>query len=139
MNARAKTELRLSESKKQALIAAARETEWIMEQPAPFVLQTSLDDFYVNYELNAYTDQPQQMVGIYSRLHQNIQDQFNEAGIEIILNMREKMIEMERQMEEFAHVVQQELSRVASHREEPNRHAIVRATPRVIRVPVREG
>jgi len=34
----------------------------------------------------------------------------NLAGIEIILNMREKMIEMERQMEEFAHVVQQELS-----------------------------
>jgi MerR family transcriptional regulator/heat shock protein HspR len=63
----------------------------------------------------------------------------NLAGIEIILNMREKMIEMERQMEEFAHVVQQELSRVSSHREAPNRHAIVRAAPRVIRVPVREG
>jgi MerR family transcriptional regulator/heat shock protein HspR len=63
----------------------------------------------------------------------------NLAGIEIILNMREKMMEMERQMEEFAQVVQQELSRVASRREEPNRHAIVRATPRVVRVPVREG
>ena len=63
----------------------------------------------------------------------------NLAGIEIILNMREKMIEMERQMEEFAHVVQQELSRVSSHREEPNRNAIVRANPRVIRVPIREG
>jgi hypothetical protein len=49
------------------------------------------------------------------------------------------MIEMERQMEEFAHVVQQELSRVSSHREEPNRNAIVRTAPRVIRVPVREG
>src|SRR6201984_3545002 len=61
------------------------------------------------------------------------------AGIEIILNMREKMVEMERQMTEFATVVQQELARVASLRAEPNRHAIVRATPRVIRVPVREG
>ena len=38
----------------------------------------------------------------------------NLAGIEIILNMREKMIEMEKQMGEFAHVVQQELSRVAA-------------------------
>jgi len=38
----------------------------------------------------------------------------NLAGIEIILNMREKMIEMERQMGEFAQVVQQELSRVAA-------------------------
>src|SRR6516164_4247359 len=38
----------------------------------------------------------------------------NLAGIEIILNMRDKMIEMERQMTEFATVVQQELTRVAS-------------------------
>ncbi len=58
----------------------------------------------------------------------------NLAGVEIILNMREKMIEMERQMTEFAHVVQQELSRVASRAsEKPPQHAIVRATPRVIR------
>ena len=57
----------------------------------------------------------------------------NLAGIEIILNMREKMIEMERQMEEFAHVVQQELSRVASSRnqEKAPRNAIVRTTPRL--------
>jgi MerR family transcriptional regulator/heat shock protein HspR len=62
----------------------------------------------------------------------------NLAGIEIILNMREKMIEMEKQMGEFAQVVQQELSRVAtrvpSHAE---RHAIVRAVPRAVR-PIRE-
>jgi len=58
----------------------------------------------------------------------------NLAGVEIILNMREKMIEMERQMTEFAQVVQQELSRVASRApEKPPRHAIVRATPRVMR------
>ena len=59
----------------------------------------------------------------------------NLAGIEIILNMREKMIEMERQMVEFAEVVQQELSRVAaSHiREKMPRTAIVRATPRIVR------
>src|ERR1700739_4546167 len=49
----------------------------------------------------------------------------NMAGREIILNMREKMIEMERQMTEFAQVVQQELSRVASRvQEKPTRHAI---------------
>ena len=59
----------------------------------------------------------------------------NLAGIEIILNMREKMIEMERQMGEFAQVVQQELARVAaSHmREKTPRNAIVRATPRLVR------
>jgi len=57
----------------------------------------------------------------------------NLAGIEIILNMREKMVEMEKQMTEFASAVQQELSRVISTRErtpEPSRHAIVLATPR---------
>ncbi len=51
----------------------------------------------------------------------------NLAGIEIILNMREKMLEMEKQMSEFATVVQQELSRVANHisNEKPSQHAIV--------------
>ncbi len=64
----------------------------------------------------------------------------NLAGIEIILNMREKMITMEKQMGEFAQVVQQELSRVASRMEErPGRHAIVRTTPRVVRSPIREA
>ena len=58
----------------------------------------------------------------------------NLAGIEIILNMREKMIEMERQMGEFAKVVQQELSRVASRpAEQDSRPAIVRAVPRIVR------
>lgn len=56
----------------------------------------------------------------------------NLAGIEIILNMREKMIEMERQMNEFAHVVQQELSRIASRTEEkPSKSAIIRVGPRI--------
>jgi len=51
----------------------------------------------------------------------------NLAGIEIILNMREKMVEMEKQMTEFASVVQQELSRVARYAESERapRHAIV--------------
>jgi MerR family transcriptional regulator, heat shock protein HspR len=59
----------------------------------------------------------------------------NLAGIEIILNMREKMVEMERQMTEFATVVQQELSRVANHlpTEKPSRHAIVPTRIRPLR------
>ncbi len=68
----------------ELLLAAARDTENVEEEPAPFVLQTSLDDFYVSYELNAYTDKPQMMAKIYSELHQNIQDKFNEAGVEIM-------------------------------------------------------
>src|SRR5713226_6315895 len=59
----------------------------------------------------------------------------NLAGIEIILNMREKMLEMERQMSEFAHVVQQELARVANNvsQEKPSRHAIVPTRIRPLR------
>jgi small-conductance mechanosensitive channel len=68
----------------QLLIAAARETKDILEEPAPFVLQTSLDDSYVSYQLNAYTDKPGKMAVIYSDMHQNIQDRFNEAGVEIM-------------------------------------------------------
>ncbi|MBN1428356.1 MAG: mechanosensitive ion channel family protein [Anaerolineae bacterium] len=68
----------------ELLIAAARMTQHILEQPTPFVLQTSLDDFYVSYELNVYTDQPNKMTIIYSELHQNIQDKFNEAAVEIM-------------------------------------------------------
>jgi small-conductance mechanosensitive channel len=67
----------------QLLIDAARATEHILHSPAPFVLQTALNDFYVSYELNAYTDVPTKMQTIYSDLHQNIQDRFNEAGVEI--------------------------------------------------------
>lgn len=67
----------------QLLTSAALATEHVLRQPAPFVLQRSLDDFYVTYELNAYTDIPREVLNIYSDLHRNIQDQFNEAGIEI--------------------------------------------------------
>jgi small-conductance mechanosensitive channel len=68
----------------ELLIKAAESTENILEKPSPFVLQTALDDFTVNYELNAYTDKPGLMANTYSDLHRNIQDRFNEAGVEIM-------------------------------------------------------
>lgn len=68
----------------ELLIHAARATPHILQKPEPFVLQTSLDDFYVTYELNAYTDQANLMATIYAELHQHIQDTFNEAGVEIM-------------------------------------------------------
>jgi small-conductance mechanosensitive channel len=67
----------------QLLIEAAGATKDVLRNPPPFVLQTALNDFYVSYELNAYTDVPIEMQFIYSDLHQNIQDRFNEAGVEI--------------------------------------------------------
>ena len=66
------------------LIQAALQTEGVLSQPVPFVLQTSLNDFHISYELNAYTDRANDMQNIYSRLHQGIQDSFNQAGVEIM-------------------------------------------------------
>jgi small-conductance mechanosensitive channel len=66
------------------LINAAMETGNIMENPTPYVLKTNLDDHYVTYELNAYTSKPSDMAEIYSELHQNILDKFNEASVEIM-------------------------------------------------------
>lgn len=68
----------------KALINAADRTDLLLKDPKPFVLQTSLDDFYVSYQINAYTKEPNKQAGIYSQLHQNIQDCCNEAGIEIL-------------------------------------------------------
>ena len=68
----------------QALIDAALRVPLVLKIPAPFVLQTSLDDFYVSYQLNAYINEVNKQARIYSDLHQNIQDVFNERGIEIL-------------------------------------------------------
>ncbi len=68
----------------ELLIGAAIKTNHIKSDPAPFVLQTSLDDFYVSYQLNAYSSKPDRQPRVYSELHQHIQDLFNEAGVEIM-------------------------------------------------------
>ena len=67
----------------ELLIGAARATPGVLPAPAPFVLQTALDDFYVAYQLNAYTADATRMAFTYSALHANIQDGFNAGGIEI--------------------------------------------------------
>jgi small-conductance mechanosensitive channel len=75
----------------ELLIEAALATPHIQKKPKPFVFQTSLDNFYVSYEINAYTDAPNQMAYTYSELHKNIQDKFNQAGIEILSPVYEAM------------------------------------------------
>tara|TARA_R100000935_G_scaffold55682_1_gene85905 strand:- start:24436 stop:26319 length:1884 start_codon:yes stop_codon:yes gene_type:complete len=67
-----------------ALIEAATRTDLVMKAPEPFVLQTSLEDFYVAYQINAYIQEANKQATIYSNLHQNIQDVCNEQGIEIL-------------------------------------------------------
>jgi len=66
------------------LVAAANETSGVLDDPAPVVWQTSLDDFYVSYQLRVYIDTPKKMALISSELHQNLQDKCNEADIEIL-------------------------------------------------------
>jgi len=68
----------------QLLIDAALDTPLIEHEPKPYVLQTSLDDYYVSYRINAFTKEPNKQAVIYSGLHANIQDQFNKAGVEIM-------------------------------------------------------
>lgn len=68
----------------QLLINAARSTPGIQPDPKPFVLETELQDYYPCYQINAYIKDADQLAQIYSDLHQNIQDVFNEAGIEIM-------------------------------------------------------
>lgn len=68
----------------QLLIEAALATPGVTDEPRPFVLQTSLSDWYPVYQINAYVRNAQELPRIYSILHQNIQDRFNEAGVEIM-------------------------------------------------------
>jgi len=66
------------------LLEAASNSMLLQKDPKPFVLQTSLDDNYVSYELNVYSKQEKKMPLIYSDIHRNILDVFNEAGVEIL-------------------------------------------------------
>ena len=69
----------------EIMIAAAKRTEGVLEKPAPFVLQRALGDWYVEYQVNAAIDagRAAELPALYSRLHANLQDSFNEAGVEI--------------------------------------------------------
>ncbi len=65
------------------LLTAAEKTPGVLREPKPFVYQKSLGDFYIDYELNAFTDTPLAMQKTYSDLHKNILDAFNEHGVQI--------------------------------------------------------
>jgi small-conductance mechanosensitive channel len=63
---------------------AADRTEGLAKTPPPFVLQRSLSDFYVEYQINAALERPETRGLVLSALHANIQDAFNEAGVQIM-------------------------------------------------------
>jgi len=68
----------------ELLLSAAKRTPNVQENPKSFIFQTALDDFYVEYQLNVYVIDADKMAQICSDLRQNVQDVFNEAGVEIM-------------------------------------------------------
>jgi small-conductance mechanosensitive channel len=66
------------------LLEAAARTTGLMREPRPFILQTTLGDFAVTYEINGYCDQPLRLGVICTELHRNILDTFNEYGVQIM-------------------------------------------------------
>ena len=66
------------------LIEAARRTAHVRPAPLPYVYQRALSDFYVEYELYVSIDRPLERIPILSALHANIQDTFNEHGVQIM-------------------------------------------------------
>jgi small-conductance mechanosensitive channel len=66
------------------LLLAAGRTPGFLKEPAPFVLQRSLGDFAIAYELNAYCGDAQAMLSLYAELHRLILDCFNEYGVQIM-------------------------------------------------------
>jgi small-conductance mechanosensitive channel len=65
------------------LIASALKTEGTEKTPAPYVQQTALNDFYANYEINAYTKTVDKLPKIYAQLHENIQKAFADEHIDL--------------------------------------------------------
>ena len=66
------------------LISAAERTPGLRREPRPFVCQRSLSDFYVEYEINARMEDPHDRIAVLSALNANIQDAFNEHGVQIM-------------------------------------------------------
>ena len=63
---------------------AASRTKGILKNPPPFVLKKALADYAVNYEINGYCKDLDKINSIYSDLHQNILDVFNENNVQIM-------------------------------------------------------
>jgi small-conductance mechanosensitive channel len=66
------------------LLKAAGRTAELKKEPEPFVYQTALSDFYVEYQLNAYLAEPSRRPRVLAELHAHIQDVFNEHGVQIM-------------------------------------------------------
>jgi small-conductance mechanosensitive channel len=66
------------------LLLAAERTPGVRKEPRPYVLQRALSDFFVEYELRAHIERPEERFRVLSDLHGQIQDAFNEFGVQIM-------------------------------------------------------
>ncbi len=66
------------------LLEAAARTPGLLRDRPPFVHQMGLREFCVTYEINVYCDAPERMRQLYTELHRNILDVFNEYGVQIM-------------------------------------------------------
>jgi small-conductance mechanosensitive channel len=66
------------------LLLAAERTPGLRREPQPYVLQKALSDFYVEYELRAHLERSESRFQVLSDLHAQIQDAFNEFGVQIM-------------------------------------------------------
>jgi small-conductance mechanosensitive channel len=66
------------------LLQAADRTPGLLKEPGPFVRQLELGEFSIKYQINVYCDEAQKTLQLYSLLHQNILDVFNENGVQIM-------------------------------------------------------
>jgi len=68
----------------QILVEAAKRTPGVRREPAPFVRQSALSSFCVEYMINVHLERAEDRLQALSDLNANIQDVFNEAGIQIM-------------------------------------------------------
>lgn len=78
---------------KNLLLKSTANIENVLEEPQAFVLLTSLDNSYISYELNVFTEKANNILQIKSDLMEKILEEFNKSEIEILspqyISMRE--------------------------------------------------
>ena len=66
------------------LLEAAGNTEGLIDNPAPFVLQLGFGEFAVEYEINAFCRDATKVPELYTALDRNILDVFNREAVQIM-------------------------------------------------------
>jgi len=65
----------------ELIVEAARKSDYVLNDPAPFVLVKNLGNYACEMELNIYTNEPEKQPSIFSELNKNIRDIFEQNGI----------------------------------------------------------